>query len=240
MRKFSFLAVVASVGLIVLSVALQRTRGRRAPHWIEQHTDLMSIPAEDVDVEDASSAVTQRYRLDPSQSNFVAHALAGGLLWFKGHDHLVAVREFTGEAEVTPESVNPASLQITAKTASMVETSSVFTAPQKQIIDKELREIVLLPDQYPEISFKSTNVSGKSIGNGQYDLKIGGELTLHGVTRPITIPTKVTVTGNNLRAQGEFDIDRSDFKVKATSAMHGLIRVRDKVKFTFDIVGHRL
>ena len=240
MRKFSLLAVVACVGLIVLSVALQRTRGGRAAHWIEQHADLMSIPAEDVDLENLSSAAAQRYRLDASQSKFIAHALAGGLLWFKGHDHLVAVREFTGEAELTPESVNPASLQITAKTASMAETSSVFTAPQKQIIDKELREIVLLPDQYPEISFKSTNVSGKSIGNGQYDLKIAGELMLHGVTRPITIPTKVTVTGNNLRAQGEFDIDRSDFKVKATSAMHGLIRVRDKVKFTFDIVGHRL
>ena len=240
MRKFSLLAVVACVGLIVLSVALQRTRGGRAAHWIEQHADLMSIPAEDVDLENLSSAAAQRYRLDASQSKFIAHALAGGPLWFKGHDHLVAVREFTGEAELTPESVNPASLQITAKTASMAETSSVFTAPQKQIIDKELREIVLLPNQYPEIIFKSTNVSGKSIGNGQYDLKIAGELTLHGVTRPITIPTKVTVTGNKLRAQGEFDIDRSDFKVKATSAMHGLIRVRDKVKFTFDIVGHRL
>src|SRR5436853_6489542 len=112
----------------------------------------------------AANFAPQRYRLDSSQSKFIAHALSGGLLWFKGHDHLVAVREFTGEAQLTPESVNSASLQINAKTASMVETSSVFTEPQKQIIDKELREIVLLPDQYPEISFKSTNVSGKSIG----------------------------------------------------------------------------
>jgi polyisoprenoid-binding protein YceI len=64
-------------------------------------------------------------------------------------------------------------------------------------------------------------------------------LTLHGVTRPITIPTKVTVTGNELRAQGEFSINRGDFKVKATSAVYGLVRVRDKVKFTFDIVGHQ-
>jgi hypothetical protein len=53
------------------------------------------------------------------------------------------------------------------------------------------------------------------------------------------IPTKVTVTGNDLRAVGEFSIDRSDFKVKATSAVHGMIRVRKKVKFTFDIVGHQ-
>src|SRR2546421_673675 len=226
--------------LILLAVGINyQTTPEAVPKVSEQTDESIAAPAEVGDVKDAVEAA-QRYRLDAAQSKFIAHALAGGLLWFKGHDHLVAVREFTGEAELTPESVNPASLQITAKTASMVETSSVFTEQQKQIIDKELREIVLLPDQYPDISFKSTNVSAKSIGDGQYDLKIGGELTLHAVTRPITIPTKVTVSGNNLRAQGEFDIDRSDFKVKATSAIHGMIRVRDKVKFTFDIVGHRL
>jgi len=54
------------------------------------------------------------------------------------------------------------------------------------------------------------------------------------------IPTQVTVTGNELRARGEFSIDRGDFNVKATSAMHGLIRVRETVKFTFDIMAHRL
>jgi len=187
-----------------------------------------------------TGAATQRYRLDASQSKFIARALAGGLLWFKGHDHLVAVREFTGEAQLTPGSVNPASLQITAKAESMVETSSVFTEPQKQIINKELREIVLEPSKYPDIIFRSTNVTGKATGNNQYDLSITGDLSLHGVTRQITIPTKVTVTGNDLRAIGEFSIDRGDFKVKATSAVHGLVRVREKVKFTFDIVGHQI
>lgn len=182
--------------------------------------------------------VPSQYRLDASQSKFIAHALRGGLLWFKGHDHLVAVHEFTGEARLDPDSLANSSLQITAKTASMEETSSVFTDAQKKIINKELREIVLLPDQYPEIIFKSTNVTGKAIGNNQYDLKIKGDLTLHGVTRPITIPTKVTVTGNDLRAQGEFSINRGDFNVKATSAVHGLVRVRATIKFPFDIVGH--
>ena len=79
----------------------------------------------------------------------------------------------------------------------MEETSSVFTDAQKKIINKELREIVLLPDQYPQIVFKSTSVSGKAAGANQYDLKINGDLTLHGVTRQITIPTKVTVMGND-------------------------------------------
>jgi polyisoprenoid-binding protein YceI len=122
----------------------------------------------------------------------------------------------------------------------MVETSDAFTEAQKQIINRELREIVLEPSKYPEIIFKSTGVKGSRVGANQYELKIAGNLTLHGVTRPIVIPVKLTATESDLRAVGEFSIDRSDFNVKATSAFHGMVRVRNKVKFTFDILGHRM
>ena len=186
-----------------------------------------------------SNQTPRSYTLDASQSKFVARAFAGGLLWFKGKDHLVAVREFTGAAQITPGSITPASLEITAKAASMVETRDVFTEQEKQIINKELREIVLEPEKYPDIVFKSTNVTGKSTGADKYELKIDGNLTLHGVTRRITIPTEVTLTGNDMRARGEFSIDRDDFGVKATSAFHGMVRVRNKIEFTFDIVGHQ-
>lgn len=184
-------------------------------------------------------AVSHRFRLDSSQSKFIAHALRGGLLWFKGHEHLVAAREFSGEAQLRPDSIAASSLQLAVKADSMVEISDAFTAAQKAIINRELREIVLEPEKYPEITFRSTDVTGRQRGTGEYDLKIGGNLTLHGITRRIVIPAKVSVTGDQLRAVGEFSINRSDFKVKATSAFHGLIRVRHKVKFTFDIVGHR-
>ncbi len=182
---------------------------------------------------------TQHYVLEPSQSKFTAHALAGGLLWFKGHDHLIAIPDFSGEAMLTPETINPASLKITAKAGSMVETSSVFTEQQKQIINKELREIVLLPDKYPDMVFQSSSVTGKATGANDYELQITGPLTLHGTTKTITIPTKVTTTSNQLRASGEFSFSRDDFNVKATSAVHGLIQVKDRVKFIFDIVGHQ-
>ena len=61
---------------------------------------------------------------------------------------------------------------------------------------------------------------------------------MHGVTRRIVIPARVTISGNELRAVGKFSIDRGDFNVKATSAVHGLVRVRKTVEFEFDIVGH--
>ena len=186
------------------------------------------------------ASAPQRYALDASQSKFMAHAFAGGVLWFKGHDHLIAVRDFDGEADLTPASIAPASLKITAKTGSMVETSSVFTEPQKQIINKELREIVLQPDTYPDIVFQSTGVTVKATASNQFDLEVKGNLTLHGVTKAITIPTRIIFSPNELRATGEFSISRDDFNVKATSAVHGLVSVRDKIKFTFDIVGHQM
>jgi polyisoprenoid-binding protein YceI len=191
-------------------------------------------------IEHSNQATTSvRFRLDPVRSKFIARALRGGLLWFKGHEHLVAAREFAGEAQVTPGSIAPASLQLTVRADSMVETSDAFTEPQKQIINRELREIVLEPEKYPEITFRSTSITGK-IKNGQYEVRIDGDLTLHGVTRRIRIPAKVSLTGNTMRAVGEFSISRGDFKVKATSAFHGLVRVRDKVKFEFDIVGEKI
>lgn len=181
-----------------------------------------------------------RFQLDSSVSEFIAHAQRGGLLWFKGHDHLVAAQEFSGEAQLNPTTLAGSSLELIVKTASMEETSDAFTEQQKQIINGELRDIVLLPAKYPEIVFKSRSVTGKATGANEYNLKIKGDLTLHGVTRQIVIPAKVTVTGDDLRAVGEFSIDRGDFNVPATSASHGMIRVKKTVKFTFNIVGHKI
>lgn len=180
-----------------------------------------------------------RYELDPSKSTFIVHASRGGLAWFKGHDHLIAAREFSGVAELTPDAVNPASLELTVKAASLEETSDVFTPEQKGIIKKELEEIVLETAKYPDITFKSTDIKGDLKG-GQFEVKIGGEITLHGVTRRITIPAAVTLEGDTLRAKGEFKLDRDDFNVKATSAFHGMVRVKNTLKFTFDIVGRKV
>jgi polyisoprenoid-binding protein YceI len=182
---------------------------------------------------------TVTYNLDASQSKFMAHASRSGLLWFKGKSHHLAASEFMGQVELTPDTITPASLRLVVKAASLHETGAEFTEPQKQIIDKELKDIVLHPDQYPDIIFQSTNVTAKSSGGDRYQVQIDGNLTLHGVTRRVTIPTVVTLRGDTLRAVGKFSIDRDDFKVKATSAFHGLVRVDDDIKFEFDIVGRR-
>jgi polyisoprenoid-binding protein YceI len=161
----------------------------------------------------ATAPATVTYTLDPSRSKFMAHASPSGLLWFKGHGHHLDAGDFTGTVELTPQTITPASLRLVVKAASLHETGADFTESQKQIINKELREIVLHPDQYPEIVFQSTNATAKPAKTGGgYDVKLTGNLTLHGVTRPVEIPATVTLN---------------------------LVRVSGTVKFEFDIVGRR-
>src|SRR6266849_83792 len=233
MKAFRPKNIILMAAVLVIVLSQPHTNG--VP--IERYTSSLPRTTETMGT---ATIATTRYRLDAAQSKFIAHALRGGLLWFKGHDHLVAAHDFTGEAEIRTDTINPASLLLVVKADSMGETNSVFTDQQKQIINKELREIVLLPAQYPDITFRSAEVNGKAIRDNEYDLKIRGDLTLHGVTHSIVIPTRVTLSGNDMRARGEFSINRSDFQVKATSAFHGMVRVRNKVEFNFDIVGHRI
>lgn len=179
------------------------------------------------------------YKIDSSQSKFMVHASRGGLAYFKGHSHEIAVRDFSGDAELAMDLSNPATLEMSIRADSLEETSDVFTAEQKQIINKELDEIVLEAAKYPEIRFKSTDVKG-TINGSQFDVQIGGDMTLHGVTKRVVIPARVSINGDTLRAQGEFSINRKDFNVNATNAFHGFVRIKHKLKFTFDIVGHRV
>jgi polyisoprenoid-binding protein YceI len=186
----------------------------------------------------AFSTPAVRYRINAGRSKFMVHAARSGLAWFKGKSHDIAIRNFSGEAELTPDVLNPASLRMTVRADSLEETRPIFTEQEKQIINKELDEIVLEAAKYPEITFRSTEIRG-GLRNGRFEVQIIGDMTLHGVTRRVDIPALVTLEGNTLRATGEFELDRKDFNVKATNAFHGLVRVAHEVKFTFDIVAER-
>lgn len=187
---------------------------------------------------DGDAAIV-RFRLDPSRSTFMVHADRSGLLYFKGHSHRIAVRDFSGEAALSLDAINPASLTINIRADSLEETRDIFTAQQKAIIKKELETIVLETEKYPAITYKSTSVKG-SLKNGAFHVIIAGNLTLHGVTRHVEIPAVVTVEGDVFRAKGEFSLNRKRFKVNATNAFNGLVRVKHKLKFVFDIVGERI
>lgn len=187
----------------------------------------------------ADSSDPVQFRIDPAASKFMVLARRGGLGWFKGKSHYLAVRDFEGVASLDLSALDPASLQLKIKAASIEETGADFTPQQKAIIKKELEEIVLETAKYPDITFQSTGVKGQ-MRNAVFDIKITGNITLHGVTKHIVIPATVTIEGDTLRAKGEFKLNRKEFKVNATEAFHGFVKVKHTLKFIFDIVGERV
>jgi polyisoprenoid-binding protein YceI len=124
-----------------------------------------------------------------------------------------------------------------ARAAGTVETGSVNTGEDQR--DAHLRS----PDFFdaetnPQISFSSTSITPVD----EETFKITGDLTIHGITREITLHADVQGTdidpwGNErvgLEVSGQ--LNRGDYEMKFNQALgSGNMLVSDKVKLALDI-----
>jgi polyisoprenoid-binding protein YceI len=93
-------------------------------------------------------------------------------------------------------------------------------------------------NNYPEISFVSTSV--EPLGDDKF--RVTGDLTLRGVTRPVTLDVEYTGTATdpfgNVRVgfEGSGHINRKDFGVNWNALLEGGgVMVSDKVTVEFEI-----
>ncbi len=69
-------------------------------------------------------------------------------------------------------------------------------------------------DKFPKAKFVITSVAGK--GGDNYD--VNGNLTIKGITNPISFPAVVKVNGNTLTASGKITVNRTKYDIKFKSA----------------------
>jgi polyisoprenoid-binding protein YceI len=143
--------------------------------------------------------------------------------------------EFTklsGTANLDDKDLKNASVQAT------IDATTISTGVGKR--DEHLRS----PDffdtaKFPTITFKSTSV--KKAGADKY--KVAGDLTLHGVTKPVVLDVESPTTeikdpyGNTKRgAVATTTINRKDFGLNWNTALEaGGVLVGDSVKVTIDL-----
>lgn len=184
---------------------------------------------------------TVRYRIDTKRSRFTVRAFVTGVLSAFGHNPIIAIRDFTGEAEFAPGTLENASLRLTVKAASLESVDDLSTR-ERQEIERVTRDEVLEASRFPEITFESFEINGNNVGEGMYRVEIVGELSLRGVKNRCAFDTQVWVAAETLRANGEVMVRQSDFEIKPVSAVAifsisgGTIRVKDELKISFDIV----
>jgi len=176
----------------------------------------------------------RRYRIDAGQSNFMVHASVAGLLSGFGHNHNIAIKDISGETQFTDGTVAPASLHLKIRAESLTVTDKVSDS-DRQTIEKTMREQVLETGKYSEITFNSTKIEATKTPDGLYQARIWGDLTLHGVTHNILINSQLTFDNKSVRASGEFSLKMTEYSIKPPSVAGGTIKVRDTLKFTFNI-----
>lgn len=89
-------------------------------------------------------------------------------------------------------------------------------------------------EQYPEATFRSTQITPQG-ADGSY--QVTGVLDMHGQSKEITFPATIEVSGDTVRTQAEFSIDRYDWGIDYKGAADDLIR--DEVLLRFDLVAER-
>lgn len=176
-----------------------------------------------------------RYRIDASRSRFTVQGVAEGLLSMFGHNPVIAVCGFGGDVRCVPDTLESASLLMLVQADSLAVVNKV-SEKDKREMERGMRQDVLEITRYPEIVFMSTKVSAHRTAEGQYQARINGSLSLHGVTRDQQINAQVLVNGSGLlRAQGEFPLRQSDYNIKPVSAVGGTLKMKDELRLSFDI-----
>jgi polyisoprenoid-binding protein YceI len=182
----------------------------------------------------------EHYRLVPEQSRFSVQAFAEGLFSAFGHNPILAVRGYEGNAQFVPGTLQSAQARLVIDANSLVVTGDVKEKDRIEI-ERMMRDEVLETAKYPEIVFTSTSVTSQRLKEGRYRARIIGELTLHGVTqRNLWITSEVTVGDGTLRAQGEMTLKQTDFGIKLVSVAGGTLKVKNEVKIGWELAGSKL
>ncbi|MEW5755750.1 MAG: YceI family protein [Pseudomonadota bacterium] len=166
-------------------------------------------------------AFADTYTIDPRHSfvEFVISHLGFSLMQGNFND-------LSGSFEYDPKKPNEANVSV------VIKTKSVDTNDAER--DKHIRnEDFLHVDKFPEATFTSTKATLDEKGG-----KLEGKLTLHGVTKPITINVNAIGAGDDPWGGyrrgylGETTIKRSDFDMR-----YNLGPLADEVKLRLFIEG---
>ena len=181
---------------------------------------------------------TALFAIDQRMSRFTVQAFASGLLSAFAHHPLIAIREFSGDVRLNADAAERSSVVVRVNAASL-EVSGNANDRDRPEINRAMQEEVLESDRFPEIVFISTGATVNRSGQGPFLANLSGELTLHGVTQPLSLPVNVTLTEDLLRANGTFSLKQTDYGIHLVTAVAGAVKVKDELKFSFDIAARK-
>lgn len=106
---------------------------------------------------------------------------------------------------------------------------------QKDLMQEHFNENYVESDKYPKTIFKGTVENQKNITlntDGNYPITVDGMLTLHGITKQITVPANILVKNKIISASAAFTIELADYKIKIPGIVADNISKRILINIT--------
>ena len=180
-----------------------------------------------------------RYALDAGRSTFTVQAFSTGLLSAFGHNPKIAIRDIQGEVQfvATGNTLEDPQVHIKIR-ADTLEVIDDISDKDRREIHRQMYDEVLEVDRFPDILYDCSRVTLSGAGD-RYWAALSGELTLHGETHPLAISARVILTGDILRASGEFSVRQKEFGIAPVTVAGGAIKLKDEIKCRFDIVARK-
>ncbi len=196
----------------------------------------------DTQVADAAPSTNShgpRFVVDPKRSRFTVQASATGVLAAMGHNPTIGIRAFTGKVEFDADALRASGLSLTIQSASLSVLDDVSDKDRREM-EKLMKEDVLEVEKYPEIRYDSSQIVVTRVNEALYKAAVNGDLRFHGVTRKQPLTVRIALLGTMLRGSGEFVLKQSDFQIKPVSVAGGILKVKDELKFSFEMVANCL
>jgi polyisoprenoid-binding protein YceI len=172
--------------------------------------------------------------VDAKKSRFTVRAFASGLLSALGHSPTISIPDFEGEFVLNPEAMDQSSVRLVIDSASLRVINDIKDKDRAEI-ERNMQQEVLETDSFPEIVYQASHCSASKTGEGQYAVTLNGQLTLHGVGQDQPVSARVYLTGDTLRAVGDFAVSQKEYEIRPVSAVGGTIKLKDELKLTFDL-----
>jgi polyisoprenoid-binding protein YceI len=177
------------------------------------------------------------YSIDPQQSKMEIHVGKEGAFKAFGHDHLIAAKQVSGEVQFDTQKIAKSSVSLRVPTKSIAVIDPGESDKDRRDVQATMEsEKVLDVAKFPEITFVSSTISAAKKTSDGWELTLSGKLNLHGVEKPVSIPLHIHADSNELRAQGEVSILQTDYGITPVKVGGGSVKVKDKLKITFNIV----
>ena len=175
------------------------------------------------------------YRVEPSKSSLRIEVGKGGAFGFvAGHTHEVE-GSIQGTVAADARDLPRASIRLEIQTARLRVTGKGEPPDDvPKVQERMLGDDVLAVARYPAITFRSTSIAVAGRSESEIELRVTGELTIHGQTKSITVPVRARLDARSLTATGTFSVKQSDFGIKPIS-VGGVVNVKDALSIHFTV-----